>query len=123
MEIWNIIFSGVLAAAVSGLLTWLIAGWQHRMQSKRALFARLMASRSVPLKDTFFDALNEIPATFAGDKRVMSSWKSMLLKISKGQTIENDDLIRLLREVASSAGADFSDVTDDELMTSFRHGA
>lgn len=120
LEVWNIIFSGVLAALVSVLLTWLVAARQYRMQSKRALFARLMAARRMPLPDVFFDALNEIPATFAGDKRVTDAWKVMLCD---GQGTDNQNLIALLRRSARAAGADLSGISDDELMRPFGPGA
>lgn len=119
LEIWNIIFSGVLAALVSALLTWLIAGRQYRMQSKRALFARLMAGRSMPLPPAFFEALNELPATFAGDKRVTDAWKHML---REGQGANSKNLINVLRETARAAGADLADISDDDLVKPFVPG-
>lgn len=111
--------SAMIAALVSAGLTWFIAGRHYLKQQRRALFARLMANRSMPLKPPFFEALNELPATFADDKRVKSAWRTML---KHGTGPNNENLFEVLRATARAAGATLDDVTDEELISPFVPG-
>lgn len=119
-DVLNILFSGVVAALVSAVLTWIIANRQELRQARRSLFGRLMASRSMPLPKEFFEALNEVPATFAGKASVLRAWKIM---VQDGQGQNNSNLVSLLRSIAKASGADISSITDEELSTPFVAGA
>ena len=112
----NLVFSGLLATVVSAGITWFIAGRQYRKQQKLTLFGRLMSQRSRPLPPSFFEALNEVPATFADDKSVQIAWRTML---HDGQGNDSENLVALLRAAGVAVGADLSDITNSELLRPF----
>lgn len=113
----TLLLSGMTSAIVSGALTWYIAGRQYDKQQKRALLARLLANRAVPLPAAFFQALNEIPAVFADNKRVLRAWRTML---TEGQGVESANLITVIRATADAAGADIAGISDEELSSAIR---
>lgn len=119
-DVLNILFSGVVAALVSAVFAWIIASGQELRQARRSLFGKLMASRSMPLPKEFFEALNEVPATFAGKPAVLRAWKVML---QDGQGQNSSNLVSLLRSIAKASGSNISGITDEELSTPFVAGA
>lgn len=115
----NLALSGLVAAFVSGPLTWVTAKALYYKQRKTELAARLLASRSQPLPRDFFIALNEIPATFHNNPAAVAAWRTVL---TDGQGDNNLNLIPLLRECCSTAGIDVSSISDDEFIRPFAPG-
>jgi hypothetical protein len=113
---WPVFFSGVFSAIIGVAATICYNFWAERRRLRFECFRQLM--RHGPGQPEFLKAFNEIPAVFAGRRRVLAAHLAMLDKSKETETFHGrEELVNLIKAIA--ADLSLRGMPDRQLISRF----